>query len=118
MMGVHTADHIPKLSPKPAAIITNLYTSHQLGSYWVTIYIDKNGHGICYNNYGVAHVSLRHIDRLRKSRVRCRTNNKCKASTHKYTTRTALCFCIIRAVVYLYKNIYVFFYQTLSRMTR
>ena len=70
-IGVYAADHVPKiLSPTPIAIVKNLDTSTKPRSYWVAIYIDRNGCGGYCDSYGLAPISTHHLDRPRRNCVR------------------------------------------------
>ena len=68
-LGVFPANKIPIMLTRPCALVANVDESHKPGSHWVAIYIDKHGHGVFFDNYGLPPSVPHHINRLRRNCV-------------------------------------------------
>ena len=68
-LGVFPANKIPIVLTRPCALVANVDESHNPGSHWVAIYIDKNGHGVFFDSYGLPPSVPHHINRLRRNCV-------------------------------------------------
>jgi hypothetical protein len=53
--GVFASDKLPRkrLRKTPSAFIVNLSPSNEIGSHWISIYIDENKHGYYFDSYGL-----------------------------------------------------------------
>ena len=68
-LGIFPANKIPIVLTRSCALVTNVDESHKPGSHCVAIYIDKNGHGVFFDSYGLPPSVPHHINRLRRNCV-------------------------------------------------
>ena len=68
-LGVFPANKIPIVLTRPCALVANVDKSHKPGSHWVAINIDKNGHDVFFDSYGLPTSVPHHINRLRRNCV-------------------------------------------------
>lgn len=65
--GVFPADKIPKVWPKPIAIVANTDGSKKPGQHWVAIYVGRDGRGWYFDSYGLPPIIPQHLSRLREN---------------------------------------------------
>lgn len=74
--GVYPADKIPKVWPKPAAIVANTDGSNKPGQHWIAMYVDRDGRGWYFDSYGLPPIIPQHLSGLRRNCKFFRCNTK------------------------------------------
>lgn len=90
--GVFPADKIPKALGRPAGIIANTDDHKHNGSHWIGIYINKKGHGIFFDSYGLPPKVHFFRDRLRKNTVTYTWNTR---QLQSFNSKVCGQFCIM-----------------------
>ena len=75
-VGVYPADRIPLRWPRPYALIINTDNHDRPGVHWVAVYLNKNGHAIFFDSYGMPPSVSHHHQRIRKNSTRFGWNTK------------------------------------------
>lgn len=65
--GVYPADRVPWTWSKPCAIVINTDNHNQPGCHWVAIYLNRNGHGVYFDSFGLPPFNHGITDRLRRN---------------------------------------------------
>lgn len=73
-VGVFPADQIPRVWPKPIAIIVNTDDHTKPGMHWVAVHVNKSGNALYFDSFGMPPFVPAHINRLRKNCKQFRWN--------------------------------------------
>jgi len=91
-VGVFPADKIPRVWTKPTAFVFNTQKNSLPGEHWVAVYVDKNGHGIYFDSYGLPPYVHYHVKRLEKN---CKKFNWNTTMLQSETSKVCGQFCIM-----------------------
>ena len=83
---------IPRVWSRSAAFVFNTQQNSLPGQHWVAIHVDRNGHGIFFDSYGMPPYIAHHIRHLRKNCKKfCWNNMPLQSETSKVCGQ----FCIM-----------------------
>ena len=90
--GVFPADLIPKNWEKPASLVFNTDIHTKPGSHWVAIYVDRYGHGIYFDSFGLPPFIGHHIKRIQNN---CRIYRWNSEQIQSETSNVCGHYCVI-----------------------